>query len=52
MINGGTNDGALKRFCLVNHSAPLFLGVLLLAGCAPQIAVVKETVPTRFQATS
>jgi hypothetical protein len=52
MTNGPTNDSANKRSCLVNHSALLIVGVLLLAGCAPQIAVVKETSPARFQATS
>jgi pimeloyl-ACP methyl ester carboxylesterase len=29
-----------------------FAGVLVLAGCAPQIAVVSERAPSRFQATS
>ena len=34
------------------NSALLLLAAAILAGCAPQIAVVSETPPARFQATS
>lgn len=34
------------------NSAPLVLAAVIVAGCAPQIAVVSEKPPARFQATS